>query len=277
MQFLKTLFVAASVVGLTVANPTPNDDPAPLKYEKAGKLATTSEKLRGENVTIGGIKSYASYYKKGKTDTAILYLSDIFGLALVNNLQLVDKLAKAGYFVVAPDLFDGEPVPENALSNPSYNITAWRERHPQSRVDAIIDASIAALKGKDYKVKKIASVGYCFGGKYVARYLAPGKNSVLDAGFTAHPSGVTEAEWAAIRKPISIAYGELDGSSTPAQRAAAEAALISQNTTFQTSLYSNAEHGFAVRTNLTDPQKRFAQESAYVQAVRFFDFWVKGL
>lgn len=56
MQFLKTLFVAASVVGLTVASPTPNEDPAPLKYEKAGKLATTSEKLRGENVTIGGSK-----------------------------------------------------------------------------------------------------------------------------------------------------------------------------------------------------------------------------
>jgi len=61
------------------------------------------------------------------------------------------------------------------------------------------------------------------------------------------------------------------------QRAAAEAAFVASNVTFQTSLYSNAEHGFAVRTNLSDPEKRFAQESAYVQAVRFFDFWIKGL
>lgn len=274
MQFLKTLFVAASVVGLTVASPT-TSDPAPFKYEKAGKLATTSTKLQGKNVTISGVKSYISYGKNKKTDVAILYLSDIFGLALPNNLQLVDKLAKAGYFVVAPDLFDGEPVPADALGTPGYNITAWRERHPQARVDAIIDSTIAAMKGNQYKVKKLASVGYCFGGKYVARYLAPGKG--LDAGFTAHPSGVVAAEWEAIRKPISIAFGELDASSTPAQRAAAEAIFTAQNTTFQTALYSNAEHGFAVRTNLTDPQKRFAQESAYVQAVRFFDAYVKGL
>ena len=53
MQFLKTLFVTISVIGLTTANPT-SYDPAPLKYEQAGKLSTTSNKLKGENVTIGG-------------------------------------------------------------------------------------------------------------------------------------------------------------------------------------------------------------------------------
>lgn len=67
---------------------------------------------------------------------------------------------------------------------------------------------------------------------------------------------------------------ELDGSSTPAQRAAAEAIFTSTNVTFQTSLYSNAEHGFAVRTNLTIPEKKFAQESAYYQAVRFFNAYL---
>ena len=108
----------------------------------------------------------------------------------------------------------------------------------------------------------------------MARFLTPGKG--LDAGFTAHPSGVVPSEWEGIAYPLSIAFGELDGSSTPAQRAAAEAIFSSQNKTFQTTLYSNAEHGFAVRTNLSDPEKRFAQRSAYYQAVSWFDFWVKG-
>jgi dienelactone hydrolase len=129
-----------------------------------------------------------------------------------------------------------------------------------------------------------------FGGKYVARFLAKGKG--LDAGFTAHPSAVEPAEWQGIVNPISIAFGgpflllesptyflanyliELDGSSTPTQRASIEGTFITQNTTFQTSLYSNAEHGFAVRTNLSDIQKAFAQESAYYQAVRFFDAYL---
>lgn len=58
------------------------------------------------------VETYLSYPpgKKGKkkTDIAILYLSDIFGLPLVNNKLLADSLANAGYFVVEPDLFDGD-------------------------------------------------------------------------------------------------------------------------------------------------------------------------
>lgn len=76
------------------------------------------------------------------------------------------------------------------------------------------------------------------------------------------------------RSNFSNELVELDGSSTPAQRAAAEAIFTTTNITYQTSLYSNAEHGFAVRTNLTIPEKKFAQESAYFQAVRFFDFYL---
>ncbi|EHL00457.1 putative protein AIM2 [Glarea lozoyensis 74030] len=144
--------------------------------------------------------------------------------------------------------------------------------HTQEKVEAIIASSISSLR-KQFGAKKIGAVGYCFGGKYVARFLAPGGG--LDAGFTAHPSGVTTDEWAAVGGPLSIAFGTLDGSNTPAQRAAAEAIFTTKNLTFQTTLYSNAEHGFAVRTDLSIPQKKFAQESAYFQAVRWFDAWIK--
>lgn len=117
------------------------------------------------------------------------------------------------------------------------------------------------------------SQGYCFGGKYVARFLAEGRG--LDAGFTAHPSNTQPAEWEAISGPISIAFGDLDGSSTPENRTNIEAIFKEDNKTYQTTLYANAEHGFAVRTNLTDKRKAFAQEGAYLQAVRWFDTWIK--
>lgn len=44
-----------------------------------------------------------------------------------------------------------------------------------------------------------------FGGKYIARFLAAGNG--LDAGFTAHPSGVEAAEWQGVASPLSIAFG----------------------------------------------------------------------
>jgi dienelactone hydrolase len=51
-------------------------------------------------------------------------------------------------------------------------------------------------------VKRIAAVGYCFGGKYVTRYLKPGQ---IDVGYSAHPSFVTHEELGAIKGPFSIA------------------------------------------------------------------------
>lgn len=107
----------------------------------------------------------------------------------------------------------------------------------------------------------------------MAIFLAEGRG--LDAGFTAHPSAVTEDEWQAVNAPISIAFGDLDNSNTPDNRTNIESIFFEGNKTYQTSLYANAEHGFAVRTNLTDRQKAFAQESAYFQAVRWFDAWMR--
>lgn len=173
-----------------------------------------------------------------------------------------------------PDLFRGDPVPADALSDPNstFNMTAWRERHPQAQIEQIIDSALSTMR-TEFHSTKIAATGYCFGGRYVARYLAAGKGIV--AGFAAHPSGTMESEWKNVSSPMSIAFGQLDGSNTPANRSNIESIFSAGNKTFQTALYAQAEHGFAVRTNLTDKRKAFAQESAYVQAVRWFDAWVK--
>ncbi len=117
------------------------------------------------------------------------------------------------------------------MGTPGFNMTEWRTRHPPEAIDAIVTSTIAAIKG-DFGVKKLGAVGYwydylsrvphrrirslkarelielrlkSFGGKYVARFLAEGKG--LDAGFTAHPSGVVAEEWQGIAAPLSIAFG----------------------------------------------------------------------
>lgn len=221
-------------------------------------------------------------------------MTDIFGNALINNKLLVtynstlvqththtirfslaDSIAKAGYLVVMPDLFRGDPVPADALSDPAsnYSLPDWQKRHPMAEIESILDTTINAIQ-TTYNTSRIGSVGYCFGGRYVARYLAAGK--AIKAGFAAHPSNTQAAEWEAIAAPISIAFGDLDESSTPENRTNIEEIFFEGNKTYQTALYSNAEHGFAVRTNLTVKQKAFAQEGAYFQAVRWLDAWVKS-
>jgi dienelactone hydrolase len=73
--------------------------------------------------------------------------------------------------------------------------------HPPT-VDPIVKAVIKQLRSSEYGVKNLGGVGYCFGAKYVCRFLKEGS---LDVGFTAHPSFVQPDELKGIRGPLSIA------------------------------------------------------------------------
>jgi len=110
-------------------------------------------------------------------------------------------MAAAGYFVVAPDLFHGDPVPEDAMKK-GFSFPPWIAKHGTDVIDPVIANTIKALR-EEYGVKKIGAVGYCFGGRYVLRFLAKGKG--LDAGFAAHPSMVSTEEIEGAAEPLSFA------------------------------------------------------------------------
>jgi dienelactone hydrolase len=115
-------------------------------------------------------------------------------------------MAAAGYFVVAPDLFHGDPVPADAMKK-GFSFPPWIAKHGPDVVDPVVANTIKALR-EEYGVKKIGAVGYCFGGRYVLRFLAKGKG--LDAGFAAHPSMVSTEEIEGAAEPLSFALaGEL--------------------------------------------------------------------
>ena len=79
-----------------------------------------------------------------------------------------------------------------------------RTRHTTAMVDAIINSTLSYMR-TDLGTTRIGAVGYCFGGKYVPRWMASGKG--IDVGFIAHPSSLEQAEIAGIAGPISIAAG----------------------------------------------------------------------
>jgi hypothetical protein len=66
----------------------------------------------------------------------------------------------------------------------------------------------------------------------------------------------------------------LDSLNPPAKRAEIEALLHNTTQTYQVSLYSGTFHGFGVRVNVSDPVQKFGKESAFIQAVRWFDTWI---
>lgn len=110
-------------------------------------------------------------------------------------------MAAAGYFVVAPDLFNGDPVPDDALEK-GFDFAPWLGRHGPDVTDPIIAVTVKAMR-EEFGVKKIGAVGYCFGGRYVVRFLANGKG--LDAGFAAHATLVQASEFGEVDVPLSLA------------------------------------------------------------------------
>ncbi|PWY67092.1 dienelactone hydrolase family protein [Aspergillus sclerotioniger CBS 115572] len=191
--------------------------------------------------------TYVSYPPDRSTENSILFLTDAMGHRFINAQLIADQFAANGYFVVMPELFHGDPIPINYGAE--FDIWGWYEKHLPPRVDPIVDAILGEMR-TTLGCKQIGGVGYCFGGKYVCRYLKTGK---LDAGFIAHPTMVEADEVEGIDEEI---LGQL-------------------GFPFQINLFSDVEHGFAVRCDLSQRRQKFAKEKAFEQAVAWFDEYVK--
>lgn len=154
---------------------------------------------------INGIKTYVATPKVDyPKDKAIIYLPDVFGFELPNNRVrcppssqpnlpallmspihrqlLVDDFARNGFRVYAPDLFEGDPVPADALSTVcrplsphcplfaliipqiqgNFDFPAWLGKHSPAHTGERARKVIEGLKGQGITV--YGGTGYCFGG-----------------------------------------------------------------------------------------------------------------
>ncbi|KAJ5825441.1 hypothetical protein N7474_002579 [Penicillium riverlandense] len=223
----------------------------------------------GEIKDIGTTSTYFAYPADKSTENAILILTDVIGHRFINAQLLADQFAAAGYFVVMPDLFKGDTVPLNRPEG--FNIMDWLKNHWPPQTDPIIDAVLTDMR-ENLGCKHIGGVGYCFGGKYVCRFLKPGK---LDAGFTAHPTMMEPDELRGVEGPLSIAAAVRDFVFTTEKRHESEKILDTMEVPYQINMFSDVEHGFAVRCDLSKPRQKYAKEQAFMQAVAWFDEYVK--
>jgi dienelactone hydrolase len=234
-------------------------------------------------------EAYFAYPPDKSTTNAILLITDVIGHKYINVQLIADQYAANGYFVVMPDLFHGDPVKLNPPEG--FQVMEWLKGHPTGVVAPIVDACIKEMRG-NLGVKNLGAVGYCFGAKYVARFLNKGQ---IDAGFVAHPSFVDDEEIKGMEGPFSIAaagmfypyrsvceaaanfvdFTETDHIFPTEKRRHTEELLLKMDIPWQINLYSDTEHGFAVRADLSKPAVKFAKEQAFLQAVHWFDTYVK--
>ncbi|KAI6083065.1 alpha/beta-hydrolase [Hypoxylon rubiginosum] len=221
----------------------------------------------GKEQVYDGINMYVT---GNASDTGVLYLTDVFGIQLLENKLLADSFGRAGYLTVAPDMFNGTPAPGDINGQPDFNVTDFLAKHSPEETDPILATAVDFMR-TELGVKKVVVTGYCFGGRYAFRMLAEGKGA--DVGFAAHPSLLEDAEISAITGPASIAAADADDMTPAERRTQIEALLLETGMPYTLALYGGTSHGFGVRANVTDPKQKFGKEEAFFQAIRWFGAW----
>lgn len=199
----------------------------------------------------------------------------MIGHRFINAQLIADQFAANGYFVVMPDLFQGDPVPLNKPDG--FDFKQWLQGppgHGPRAIDPIVNAALVEMRTK-LGCKRIGGVGYCLGAKYVIRFLRPNQGKI-DVGYCAHPSLVEPQELQEIQGPLSISAAETDEIFPAEKRHQSEEILKKTGKPYQINLYSGVEHGFGVRGDVNKKVVKYAKESAFLQAVQWFEEHLKA-
>lgn len=109
----------------------PSRSPPP-SFFRPSHVAIHSGTPTGSFSTVHGLKTYIASPEGGSKDKTVVFLSDIFGIELVNTQLVCDEWAKQGYYVLLPDILGGSAVPHELLNAIAPNL---REKETQTVVE----------------------------------------------------------------------------------------------------------------------------------------------
>ncbi|KAJ7185861.1 dienelactone hydrolase [Mycena filopes] len=241
--------------------------------ENCFKGVTHEGTPEGKTETIGGITCYVATptvdYPK---DKVVLFLTDVFGLAVNNNLLLADDFARNGFKTIMPDLFNGDPYPKDALEPgaPPFDREKWWARHTDIR--AILDSVIPVLKSEG--ITGISATGYCLGARFVFDLAF---ENLIQVSAIAHPGRLTvpddlEKYLATAKAPLLICSCEVDRA-FPLEAVEKADALFGDGKFapgYYREHFEGCEHGFAVRGDMSIPKVKAGKEGAFKATVDWF-------
>jgi carboxymethylenebutenolidase len=206
----------------------------------------------------GKFGAYLSLPRGGK-GPGIVLLQEIFG---VNQhiRNVADQYAADGYVVLAPDLFwrDG------ARIELGYDDAGWKravelmQGTDFAKAQADIAATIKTLRALDaVGDEKIASIGYCFGGRLSYHTAA---NGLVDAAVCYYGGGIQNSleRAAEIKVPMVMHFGSAD-SHIPLDAVKSIAEKFESNEEVEIHVYEGAEHGFNCNHRASYHQRAAAQ------------------
>ncbi|CAN6543035.1 unnamed protein product [Malus baccata var. baccata] len=232
-------------------------NPPILKPESYG-VDNCDEKLGGLNVYVAGSPN---------SKLAILLISDVFGYRVPNLRKLAENIAAAGFFVLVPDFFYGDPF----VYDNKRPLAVWLQDHGTDKGFEDAKSIINALKGKG--VSAIGAAGFCWGAKVVTELA---KSDFIQAAVLLHPSFVALDDIQEVKVPIAIQGAEIDDYSPPELVKQFEQILAAKPEVDSfVKIFPKAEHGWTVRYNVEDEEAVKRAEEAHRNTLAWFVKHVK--
>lgn len=214
----------------------------------------------------GEIKTQALDYKQGETtckgflawDDAqagprpgVIVVHEWYGLNDYAKAR-AEQLARLGYVALAADIY-GEGKIAGSNEEAGKLATKYRSDAPllRSRINAALDA---LRKNPNVDPKRIAAIGYCFGGTTVLELARSGADVAGVVSFhggldkVPTPAGATAVK-DEVKAKVLVCTGADDPMVKPAQVEALQAEMKALNADLQVISYSGAVHGFTNPAN----------------------------
>jgi carboxymethylenebutenolidase len=183
----------------------------------------------------------------------VLVISEIFGVH-EHIADVARRLAKEGYFAIAPELFarQGDPQSYGEIARLMTEIIA---KVPDGQVMGDLDACLAWAAGQGADARRVAVTGFCWGGRIVWLYSA--HNPAVKAGVAWYGRLVGPTNALMPRNPVDVAgdlkapvlglYGGQDtgiplDTVERKKRALAEGSAAARRSQFH--VYPDAPHAF---------------------------------
>ncbi|KAK7363687.1 hypothetical protein VNO77_05838 [Canavalia gladiata] len=221
----------------------------------------------GHVQNIGGLNSYVTG-SLHLFSLAIILVSDVHGYEVPLFRKLADNIASAGYYVVVPDFFNGDPYNPQ---NPNRPLSVWLKDHEPDKGIEAAKPVIEALKQKG--ASAVGAAGICWGGRTVTDL---GNSGHIQAVALFHPTYVSVDNIRGVETPIAIVGAGLDTLTPPELIKQFEQVLAAKpKVDSYVKIIPNVPHGFTVRYDPKDPKAVKAAEKARKIVLDWFDKHLK--
>lgn len=210
-------------------------------------------------VDDGSIAAYWAHPQSGGPFPGLILLHDDRGLS-AHMRHLVNRFAAAGYYVAAPDLFQGQ-LPGNMMEAQAL------ENYYLPSGSTKVEATLAALRTHHKCNSKMALVGWDFGGTLAYHLTANHAGVMATVAFYGNPSAYF-GRLGEVDTPILAIFGEKDEIATRYENTLREE-LIRSGRPHEVIVYPEAQHGFYNDSLPTYSEN--AAEDAWVQTLAFLE------